>query len=56
MDRACSTHAREEERIHDFSGKTRRKGHLGKPRCRREDKIRMDLRETRRWYELVMFG
>jgi hypothetical protein len=55
MDRAYSTHGREEECIHGFGGKTRRKGHLGRPKCRLEGKIRMDLREIRWWYELNTF-
>jgi hypothetical protein len=37
---------REEECIQGFDGKARRKIPLGRPRCRWEDNITMDLRET----------
>jgi hypothetical protein len=45
MERACSTHERGDECVHSFSGRTRRKESLGRPRCRWKDTIIMDLRE-----------
>jgi hypothetical protein len=35
----------QEEFIHDIGGKARRKEPLGRPRSRRVDNIKMDLRE-----------
>jgi hypothetical protein len=45
MGGACSPNGGEVERIRDFGGKARRKETLGRPRCRQEDNIKMDLRE-----------
>jgi hypothetical protein len=46
MDRIYSTNGEEEECIYDIAGKVRRKKLLGRLRRRREDNIRMELRET----------
>jgi hypothetical protein len=43
MGRTCSTHGREEECIHGFGGKARRKENTRRPRW--EDNIKTDLRE-----------
>jgi hypothetical protein len=42
----CGTHGRGEECVQSFGRKARKNRPLGRPRCRREDGIRMDLRET----------
>jgi hypothetical protein len=35
-----------ERRIQGFGGKPKRKGPLGRPRCRWEDNIKVDLQEV----------
>jgi hypothetical protein len=47
MDRACSTHGREEGCVQGFGGKPEGKTPLGRPRPRCEDKIKIDLRKIR---------
>jgi hypothetical protein len=42
---ACSTNREEEECVHDFDGKVRRKEPLEGPIRRREDNIKTDLRD-----------
>jgi hypothetical protein len=46
MGRGCSTHEIEDECIQAFGGETTEKEALGRPRCRWEDNIKIDLRET----------
>jgi hypothetical protein len=41
----CGTHGRGEKRVQGFGGKTGRERPLGRPECRWEDGIKMDLRE-----------
>jgi hypothetical protein len=43
---ACGTHGRGEKIVQGFVGKARSKETTRRPRCRWEDGIRMDLRET----------
>jgi hypothetical protein len=45
VDRACGTHGRGDKSVQGFGGKPEGKRPLGRPRCRWEDGIRMDLRE-----------
>jgi hypothetical protein len=46
MSGACSTHGRDEKCAQNFLvGKPEGKRPLGRPQSRREDNIRMDLRE-----------
>jgi hypothetical protein len=45
MGRACNTHGKEDESVQGFGGKIQKKSPLVRPRRRREDGIRMDLRE-----------
>jgi hypothetical protein len=45
VDGACGTHGREEKLYKFFVGKPEGKRPLGRPRCRLEDGIKMDLRE-----------
>jgi len=42
---ACSTYDGEKRRIQYFGGETEGKRPLGRPRCRREDNIKMDFQE-----------
>jgi hypothetical protein len=44
MGRICSAHGGEEEYLQYFGGFPEGKRPLGRPRCRLEDKIKMDLR------------
>jgi hypothetical protein len=46
MDRACCAHGDIEEQVWNFGGKARRKVATCKRRRRREDNIKMDLREV----------
>jgi hypothetical protein len=48
MGRACSTYECEGELIYVFSGNSRRKQTLGRPRYRWENNIKMELKETGR--------
>jgi len=45
MSRACSTCGREESSIQDFGGKYEAKRPLGRPRCRWEGDIKMDIQQ-----------
>jgi hypothetical protein len=45
MGRACNTHLSEEKCIHGLVGKPEGTRRLGRPRCRWEDNINMDLGE-----------
>jgi len=45
IDRTSSTHGRDEKYIQCFRWKAWREGLLGRPRCRWEDNIRMNLIE-----------
>jgi hypothetical protein len=45
MDKACSTHGREDEYIEGFSGKARREETTRKTRHSSGDNIKIDLRE-----------
>jgi hypothetical protein len=45
MIRTYSTHGAEEECLHDFVGKVRRRP-LGRSKIRSNDNIKIDLRET----------
>jgi hypothetical protein len=45
IDRACSTQGKIERAYKSLIGKSEEKRRLGRPRCRWEDNIRMDLRE-----------
>jgi hypothetical protein len=45
VSRACSTHGTEEECMHNFGGKPRGKDTLGRSGRRREDNIKVDLRQ-----------
>jgi hypothetical protein len=48
MDRACTTHGRRKRNAYRvLVGKPEGKRPLGRPRCRWEDNIKMDLREIR---------
>jgi hypothetical protein len=49
MGGACGTHGRGEKRVQVLIGKLEGKRPLGRSRRRREDGIRMDLRETGWW-------
>jgi hypothetical protein len=42
---ACSTHGAEDECVFNINGKSRRKETIRKARRRREDDIKMNLRE-----------
>lgn len=44
--KACSTHGRNEKYIH-FNTKTEARRQLGRPRQRRDDYVKMSLKETR---------
>ena len=46
MGRACSTYGAIKKCIQSFSGEAEGKRPLGRPRCRRKDNIKMDLREV----------
>ena len=46
MDRTCSTYGTIQKCIQSFSGEDEGKRPLGRPRCRWEDNIIMDLREV----------
>jgi hypothetical protein len=54
MGRACSTNGGEEECIKDIAGKDRKKMAMGRPKLRRVDNIKMDLKKDRMawWYGL----
>jgi hypothetical protein len=43
---ACSRYGREKRRIQGFGGKPKRKGPLGRPMCRWEGNIKVDLQEV----------
>jgi len=47
MDESCSTHGKDEKRIHNFSLKPGGKGPTGRSRRKREDDVRMYLNEVR---------
>jgi hypothetical protein len=42
---ACGTHGRGKKRVRGFGGRARRKTPFGRPRCRWEERIKIDLRE-----------
>jgi hypothetical protein len=46
MGGTCNTHVSYEKCVQSFVGKLEGKRALGRPRCRWEDNIKMDLRET----------
>jgi hypothetical protein len=45
MDEAFSTHWKNKKNVYNLVGKHEGSRPLGKPRCRGEDKIRMDIME-----------
>jgi hypothetical protein len=45
VDRACGMHGGGDKRVQGFGRKAERKESLGRPRCKGEDGITMDLRE-----------
>jgi hypothetical protein len=50
VDRAYSTNRGEEEFIKDIGGKDRSKVPMGRPRLRRLDNIKIDLKKDRAWW------
>jgi hypothetical protein len=60
MDRICSTHGEQRTAYRMLVGKPKGKKPLGRPRCRWEDNIRMDLRELgwdgMDWIDLAQDG
>jgi hypothetical protein len=47
MGMACNTHWIDENNVQNFGWKSGGKTPLGRPRCRRKDNIKMDLREMK---------
>jgi hypothetical protein len=57
MGRACSTHGEKRKAYRIFVGMSEGKRPLGRPRRRRVDNIKMDVREvgwdSRDWFDLI---